>query len=377
MGYAMPKLRDDAAEKWDYALHTEVKHRILIAYMTPWITILAKGGRGLAYVDGFAGRGRYANGEPGSPLRVVEAMALHPNRAIPFTCHFVEKHPQNFANMRAEVEAHRAVKSGRIRCHFYQAAFSDASGRIIAQVQAAGQPSFFFVDPFGYTDPSMGVIRQILALPQAEVFINLMFSAIRRGLGSHDATLEHTLDRLTGTTEWRALRAMHHHRWEREFVTLYRRQLKRHGAAFAIPFRMGDDTRATTLYYLLHASKSIKAATVMKSVMTATGTPGQLGYTRREHHLAPLFDASVHGLPEYLLRMFDGQTTTYDDVIARTIEETGTCVDTHYRTCLKQMEREGRVTVKRVSSTPHLKGLRGLDEITFSGQGALLPAVSA
>lgn len=376
-GCVMPKLRDSDTAKWEYNLHTEIKHRILKAYLPPWITILSKTGRGLVYVDGFSGRGCYNGGEPGSPLLVVEAMAMHPNRYIPYVCHFVEKDSENFANMRAAVEVHRAVKSGRVRCYFHNEAFSTVGAAIVKQIRTAEQPSFFFVDPFGYTDPTMGMLREILALPKAEIFVNLMFYAIRRGLGSDDPTLHLTLDRLTGTTGWRTIHALPRSQWETAFIALYRRQLKHHGANFATPFRMGDDARATTLYYLIHATKHIKGAEVMKSAMTASGTLGELGYSGDRHYLTPLFDVSQNGLPEYLLRNFAGQTVTYDAVLARTIDDTGTCKDSHYRQCLKQLEKNGCVVVRRVSSTLGRGGLRGLDEITFQGQLSLLPAASA
>lgn len=367
----MPKLRDNDLAKWTYDLHTEVKHRILKTYLSPWITILGTTERGLAYVDGFSGRGRYPTGELGSPLLALDAMALHPKRTVPFTCHFVEKDSTNFANMRAEVEAHRAVVSGRIRPYFYNAPFSVAGDAIIQRIQSADQPSFFFVDPFGYTDTPMALLGHVLTLPKAEVFVNLMFYAIRRGLGSDDPTLHATLDALVGAPDWRDVRALPRSQWEQAFIALYRRQLKRHGAAFGIPFRMGDDARAMTLYYLIHATKHIKGATLMKSAMAASATPGELGYAGGRHHLTPLFDLDVSNLGGYLLHTFAGQTVSFDDIVARTIEETGTCRETHYNKCLKKLEKEGHVTVRRVST---IRGLSGRDEVTFPGQLALLPA---
>jgi three-Cys-motif partner protein len=367
----MPKLRDNDLAKWTYDLHTAVKHRILKTYLTPWVMILSTTGRGLVYVDGFSGRGRYPNGEPGSPLVALEALALHRNRSVSLTCHFVEKDPVNFANMRAEVERHQAVVSGRIRAYFYNAPFSVAGDTIVQRIRRADQPSFFFVDPFGYTDTPMALLGRVLALPKAEIFVNLMFSAIRRGLGSDDPTLHTTLDELVGAPDWRDVCALPRSQWERSFVNLYRHQLKRHGAAFGIPFRMGDDDRATTLYYLIHATKHIKGATLMKHAMTVSATPGELGYTGGRHHLTPLFDLDVSNLAGYLLRTFAGRTLSFDDIVAQTIEETGTCRETHYNQCLKQLEKMGRVTVRRVST---VRGLSGLDEVTFPGQLALLSA---
>ncbi len=68
----MPALRDDDLKKWSYELHTRVKHEILTGYLSAWIKILGGHGGTVHYVDAFAGRGRYATGEAGSPLLVLD-----------------------------------------------------------------------------------------------------------------------------------------------------------------------------------------------------------------------------------------------------------------------------------------------------------------
>ena len=53
--------------------HSEVKHRILASFLTPWAAKLGSMVRGKSgviwYVDGFAGAGRYGDGRDGSPLK--------------------------------------------------------------------------------------------------------------------------------------------------------------------------------------------------------------------------------------------------------------------------------------------------------------------
>jgi hypothetical protein len=68
---------DDADEKWDYTHHTAAKHEILRRYLGAWLAILGQGKRGfrharLVLLDGFAGRGRYLEGQPGSPAIMFE-----------------------------------------------------------------------------------------------------------------------------------------------------------------------------------------------------------------------------------------------------------------------------------------------------------------
>jgi three-Cys-motif partner protein len=320
-----------------------VKHAILQYYLAPWARIRSVTRRPLAVVDGFAGRGRYQTGEPGSPLLILNTLAAHPDPSQLFVCHFVEKDPDNFASMVAEVKGHPAVISGRVRCYFYNAAFSDVSRKIIASIRVGGQPSFFFVDPFGYSDPAMGMVAEVLRLPGAEVFINLMFDFINRALNGDNPAV---LDALVGSPAWRALRDLHGYERERAFIELYREQMKLRGADFVIPFRMNADNKDRTLYYLVHGSKHVRAATLMKDAMIASGSGADLGYNgESRHQMQPLFNMDALPLADFLFQTFADQVVTFDEIIARTIEESGACGVTQYRNAIKVLRSRGMVTL--------------------------------
>src|SRR5260370_41303129 len=124
-------------------------------YRDPWTNILGQGAERLAYVDGFAGRGRYATGEPGSPLLIISTVlgALDGRRikASRVSLHFVEKDPLNFSNLQQQLAGYAPAQDPRIMISLYQASFSAASDEIIRAIRRSGEPSFFFVDPFGYS----------------------------------------------------------------------------------------------------------------------------------------------------------------------------------------------------------------------------------
>ena len=81
----MPRSRDlpdSHPDKWVYSAHTGAKHEILRRYLGAWFAILgqSRGIDRLVIMDGFAGKGQYSGGEPGSPriifdraVEVVEA----------------------------------------------------------------------------------------------------------------------------------------------------------------------------------------------------------------------------------------------------------------------------------------------------------------
>ena len=65
--------------------HSEVKHRILASFLTPWAAKLGSTFRGRSgviwYVDGFAGAGKYGDGRDGSPYNRPDEFA-NPNEAM-------------------------------------------------------------------------------------------------------------------------------------------------------------------------------------------------------------------------------------------------------------------------------------------------------
>ena len=65
---------------WSIEPHTAAKHRVLRKYLDRWIPIMATQSDRLALIDGFAGPGEYAGGEPGSPLVMIDAFASRPRR---------------------------------------------------------------------------------------------------------------------------------------------------------------------------------------------------------------------------------------------------------------------------------------------------------
>jgi hypothetical protein len=70
---------DGSDEKWQYTEHAAAKHEILRRYLGAWLAILGRRRKGstfrhprLVLVDGFAGRGRYIDGQVGSPAIMFE-----------------------------------------------------------------------------------------------------------------------------------------------------------------------------------------------------------------------------------------------------------------------------------------------------------------
>ena len=83
------------ASSWDLVPHTAAKLNILSEYLKAWFPIVGQSQRfdRVICIDGFAGPGRYKQGEDGSPIIALKAAIGAINEQIrkPFEFHFVEE----------------------------------------------------------------------------------------------------------------------------------------------------------------------------------------------------------------------------------------------------------------------------------------------
>src|ERR1700677_379893 len=102
---------------WNLEPHTAAKHRVLRAYLDGWIAVMGQQALRvpstevprLLLVDGFAGPGRYATGEPGSPLIMLEALRNHSAFArlggVRFILLFIEHDERRVQHLEGEIGA--------------------------------------------------------------------------------------------------------------------------------------------------------------------------------------------------------------------------------------------------------------------------------
>src|SRR6266480_4373366 len=65
------------ATLWPLGEHTPGKHLVLRNYLNAWLPILGMTHDRIVFIDGFAGPGEYAGGEPGSPIIALRALKEH------------------------------------------------------------------------------------------------------------------------------------------------------------------------------------------------------------------------------------------------------------------------------------------------------------
>lgn len=364
----------DPTERWAYREHTRVKHILLGKYLWVWITALGKWNPMICYVDGFAGRGRYADGTLGSPLialRIADRRAEYYGKML-FV--FVEKDKDHYRNLEEVLEQQRPsihnVHKMEIMTENDEFAwvFEDVL-REMEKQQAILVPSFFFVDPFGFRGVPFELVEKILSNPRTEVFFTFMVSYIERFITQ--PTLAETFTTLFGTDQWRDIIPLR--KREKGLIELYRRQLhEAAGVKYSFPFRVCETKRFRTLYYLIHVTNNFIGHQRMKQIMFRQSALGSFAYLGpkdvSEQYEGTLFDIDdIWQLKEVLLQRLKGLTLAYEDIEKTMCDpwySEPPYVDKHYRQALKGLEKDDRIWVHRVTSKTK-RGLSGEDRITF------------
>jgi three-Cys-motif partner protein len=145
--------------------------------------------------------------------------------------------------------AHPGLSISAVNSTFEQEA--NALADWLLRMGAKAPPTFSTADPYGFKGVPLNVIRRLMSVPRSEVLITFIVRDMRRFLDQEN--FEAPLDEFFGGATWRDCSQLDDATSREECLLLRYSELVRHGTArFATPFRVFEDERRQTLYYLVH-----------------------------------------------------------------------------------------------------------------------------
>lgn len=363
--------------KWIYTEHARAKHAIQHTYLGAWLAILGTHFSPLILFDGFAGRGRYEGGEDGSPVLFFKraAEAVDSGRPAQVFIRCVELSQRNFEDLQSVIAGlqHAGVSIDARRGTFSEQALESAA-RLRAWTTVP--PAFWTADPYGFRGVPLATLRELMSLPRSEVLITFMVRDMRRFLG--EPNHQTPLTEFFGGDAWReCLNFDNAEDRERCLLLTYSNLVRDRIARFATPFRVFEDERRQTLYYLVHLTNNPLGMRQMKRAMikesrdmtfwpVTVRPPAQLALDTAEQPPYP-------SLQQHLAETYTGQTMRFEDLL-NTDYPQGLWLEPEYRAAVLAMSERDEVKIERKRSTPSGRAPRGLqepDEVTFSGQARL------
>ena len=335
---------------WSLDKHTYGKHLVLKSYMDAWLPILLSRYPNALFVDAFAGPGEYKNGQPGSPVIALEALATHRSSSR-LTGHmdyiFVEERPDRFRHLQQVLtrldSQHRVPQN----CHIqsFNVPFEQVLPKITTDIATARLPAFVMIDPFGVSGVSMASVKRLLDHPSTEVYISFMYTFSNRFRRQPDFAAR--LDELFGCTDWRKGIDIKDATERRDFFYgLYTQKLKEAGAQYVLRFELYKGRRLG--YTLFFATQSEQGCDKMKQAMWKVAPFGS--YSFRGDTLGQLsFESGIVGFDELKELIVDefglNQPTPIESITKFMCSDRILFHSGHMKSRLADMERKTELSV--------------------------------
>jgi len=341
---------------------SDVKAKIVAKYFDAWSNVMlgAKKRFGhfsrIAYIDLFAGPGRYKDGTKSTPLMVLEHAIARPDLAAALVTMFNDRDEANVKSLKTEIENLAGYSSLRFAPKIYCSEVGDDATRMFASAQ--GCPTFTFVDPFGYKGLSRGIIQSIIKEWGCDCVVFFNYSRINAGL-NNDAVRLH-MDALFGHSRVDGMRsAMKEMKpSEREAYVLesLASALKDLGAKFVLPFKFRRADGSRTSHSLVFVTKDEKGYEIMKDIMARESSTEDQGvasfaYSPADARNPLLFSLArpLDALADDLVSSFSGRTIRMQDVYKAHHVDTP-FIPRNYKHALCELEAAGRVTCEPPAS---------------------------
>ena len=345
---------------WEIDQHTRAKHELLRNYLSAWFPILTLGGfnRRVVFLDGFAGPGIYAGGEPGSPIIALDVLVNHTRfprlKHTEFVFLFVEADKDRFNALERELDSFwnhcGRGRPSNVVVYTFNDEFANLAEQFIHSLGDSGQlaPTFAFIDPFGWSGVPLSTISRLLSSDKCEVLFNFMYDWVNRFVGDTRPSIARHFTDLFGVDDDEHRTAGRLQGTERkEFLrNLYVHQLRTVGNfKYIRAYEFQDPDRGRTAYYLMFGTRSIKGLEVIKDAMWNIDPELGVRFTGFAGDQLMLFGPrpQLGPLRKALLTRFVGKEVDIEDIEMFVIEETDFKA-THYKGVLRELEEEGRIT---------------------------------
>lgn len=335
---------------------SSVKSTIVSKYFWAWAKVITSvqnrynsPAKKIAYIDLFAGPGRYEDNTKSTPLLVLEKAIEDPQMSQRLVTFFNDKNPQNVQSLKQTIKKLPDISKLK-----YQPVVDniEVGSAIVEQFQKMNLvPTLLFVDPWGYKGLSLNLIDSVLKNWGCDCIFFFNYNRINMGLNNKNVQ-EH-MEALFG--EKRAnelgikLSSLSPYNRELMIVEELGQAFKGMGYKYVLPFRFKNDQGTRTSHHLIFVSKDFLGYDIMKGIMANVSTSSAQGvasfeYNPAERTMPLLFELNrpIDDLADMLLTEYAGRTLTLDDFYKEhSVDKPYT--ERNYKDVLLKLEAENKI----------------------------------
>ncbi|MFH1492778.1 MAG: three-Cys-motif partner protein TcmP [Candidatus Omnitrophota bacterium] len=348
-----------------------VKTNIVAKYFQAWTNVIIpstkKYGQKIAYIDLFAGPGRYKDGTNSTPLIVLEKAIRNADLCEMLVTMFNDRDQNKTKTLERAIAELPGINNLKHKPKVYNQEVGSEIVKMFNEVKLV--PTLFFVDPWGYKGLSLGLINSVLKDWGCDCIIFFNYNRINMGL-SNPAFKEH-MDALFDELRADQLRAKLYQLkpHEREFAIVEEivKALQEMGGKYVLPFCFKNQQGTRTSHHLIFVSKNFKGYEIMKEIMASESTKVNQGvpsftYCPADEQQQLLFEFTrpLNQLADMLLEEYASKTIAMKNIYKE--HSVGRpYLSRNYKDVLAQLEADGKIIV----DPPSAKRRRIKGKITF------------
>ena len=258
---------------------SQIKARIVAKYFSAWANVILNTQKRIrtmpqkmAYIDLFAGPGRYDDQSKSTPLLVLETIIANSDLSERMITLFNDRDKANIESLKKAITQLEGVEKLKYSPTFYNEEVGDEIVKLFRCEENI--PTFFFVDPWGYKGLSLELISSIIRNWGCDCVFFFNYNRVNMGV-NNEAVKPH-MTSLFGEERLSALQdeCKRVKAGERETVVVQALcdALKNNGSKFVLPFRFRNEQGNRTSHHLIFISKHFRGYEIMKEIMHKEST---------------------------------------------------------------------------------------------------------
>lgn len=334
---------------------SSLKTSIVLKYFLAWARIIRSQQKKrrredrIAFFDLFCGPGRYKDGTPSTPLRLLEAAVKEPALRGSLVSIFNDKIGRHTELLKAEISEIPEIDSLRYPPVVLNHEVDEALAAALQRIQLV--PALFFLDPWGYKGLSLDLLNAALKDWGSECIFFFNYNRINMSL--NNPIVRQSMNALFGERRAEVLRksisGLSPVDRETAIVDEIRLALEQEGKDKVRPFCFKTSRSHRTSHYLIFVSKHPLGYKIMKDIMAKSSSETEQGvptfeYAPVEAKQQTLFDEThpLDDLVEMLLNDFAGRTISAKELFEQ--HHVGKrFVAANYKEALKRLEQENKI----------------------------------
>ena len=363
-----------------------IKARIVSKYFSAWASVILatqkrypRYTQQMAYIDLFAGPGRYDDQSKSTPLMVLETVLANPELSNRMVTMFNDKDAANVKSLKTAISELVGIDRLKYTPRFYNIEVGDEIATIFRNLKPL--PTFFFIDPWGYKGLSLNLVSSLVKDWGCDCVF--FFNYNRVSMGINNDAIKHHMESLFGNKQLEHVRSMCDRAanpTERELIVVQElcNALKQNGSQFVLPFRFKNDEGTRTSHHLIFLSKDFLGYEIMKEIMYKESTdkssevasfeynPRDL-FGGRQLSLFDLLSRPLDDLQGMLLQEYAGRTVDFIDLYEKHSVDKP-YIKKNYKDVLRALYDTGKITaISTKTGKPPSRGFADEMRITFGG----------